>query len=709
MTSEAPGAHRFTRALRRYYSWFTLAFLGFVALLGLAERLGLPRPVIGYAFLFATMALYAGIGIMSRTTDVTEYYVAGRGVPAFFNGMATAADWMSAASFIGLAGSLYVLGFDGLAFVLGWTGGYCLVALLIAPYLRKFGQFTLPDFIGARYGGDVARAIAMAAVIICSFVYVVAQIYGVGLITSYLTSVDFSYGVFLGLAGILVCSFLGGMRAVTWTQVAQCIILLIAYVVPVGWLGLRYAQTPLPQASYGAILERLGEREQQLAADPGERAVRAIYEQRAAADRAKIAGLPATWEQGRNAARHAIEALKARRAPLPELRAGERALAAYPASAEEARRRWEDEARRDADLAAPLQPHAEPFWSGATDPARAQAERDVKRRNFLALVFCLMAGTAALPHVLMRSYTAPSVHQARRSVFWSLVFILVLYLSAPALAVLLKYALYMNVVGHPIGDLPAWVNAWSRVDPGLLHIEDVAGDGIVHLAAMQVGPDSVVLAMPEMAGLPYVITGLVAAGGLAAALSTADGLLLTIANALSHDLYFKMINRHASPVRRVTMAKVLLLVVAVIAAVVALMRLGDIVSLVGLAFSLAASSLFPVLVLGVFWKRANRWGAITGMLAGFALATYYIASRYPAFQAALGLDPAAWPPWFGVEAISAGIFAIPLGFAATIGVSLLTPPPPAQSDDFVAFLREPELRGRGQASQGNAGDPRVQT
>lgn len=681
----------FTQSLRRYYAWFTLAFLAFVAVLGIAERGGLSHAAIGYAFLFATMALYAGIGIMSRTTDIAEYYVAGRSVPAFFNGMATAADWMSAASFIGLAGSLYVLGFDGLAFVLGWTGGYCLVALLIAPYLRKFGQFTLPDFIGARYGGDLVRAIAMAAVIICSFVYVVAQIYGVGLITSYLTNVDFTYGVFLGLAGILVCSFLGGMRAVTWTQVAQCIILLVAYVVPVGWLGLRYAHNPLPQVSYGAVLERLGEREQQLAADPQERAVRAIYEQRATADRARIAGLPGTWEQGRGAARHAIELLKSRRASLPELRNAERALSAYPASADEARRLWEAEARRDAELAAPLQPHAEPFWSGATDPVKAQAERATKRRNFLALVFCLMAGTAALPHVLMRSYTAPSVHQARRSVFWSLLFILVLYLSAPALAVLLKYALYTDVVGRHFSDLPAWVNAWGRVDPGLLRIEDIAGDGIVHLAEMQVGPDSVVLAMPEMAGLPYVITGLVAAGGLAAALSTADGLLLTIANALSHDLYFKMINRHASPVRRVTMAKVLLLVVAVIAAVVALMRLGNIVSLVGLAFSLAASSLFPVLVLGVFWKRANRWGAIAGMLAGFGLATYYIATRYPAFQAALGLDSDNWPTWFGVDPISAGIFAVPLGFAVTIGVSLLTPKPTAESNAFVAFLREPQV------------------
>jgi cation/acetate symporter len=686
-------ARLFSRALRRYYGWFTVGFLVFVLLLGMGERLGLPHVLIGYTFLFATMGLYAGIGIMSRTADVAEYYVAGRSVPAFFNGMATGADWMSAASFIGLAGSLYVLGFDGLAFVLGWTGGYCLVALLIAPYLRKFGQFTLPDFIGARYGGDVARAIAMVAVIICSFIYVVAQIYGVGLITTYLTNVDFSYGVFLGLAGILVCSFLGGMRAVTWTQVAQCIILLIAYLIPVGWLGLQYAHTPIPQIAYGAVLERLGAREQQLAQDPQEQAVRGIYLQRAAADNDRVAGLPGTWQQGQRAAQKTVEELKARRAPLLQVRAAEHARAQYPASPDEARRLWQDEARQYAELGAPLMPHAEPFWSGETDPDKAEAARSIKRRNFLALVFCLMAGTAALPHVLMRSYTTPTVHQARRSVFWSLFFILLLYVSAPALAVLVKYALYTDVVGKHFSELPAWVSAWSRVDPSFLHIEDINRDGIVHLAEMQVSPDIVVLAMPEIAGLPYVITGLVAAGGLAAALSTADGLLLTIANALSHDLYFKMINRQASPVRRVIMAKVLLLVVALIAAFVALLRPGSIVSLVGLAFSLAAASLFPALVLGVFWRRANRWGAIAGMLTGFGMAAYYIATRYPFFQAELGLDPQDWAPWFGIEPISSGVFAIPLGFAAMIFVSLCTPRPPPETDALVDFVRMPDPPG----------------
>src|SRR5512147_2083088 len=223
----------FASQLTRYYSFYTGGFVAFVILIAILEQMGVPNKVLGYMFLGATVLLDAGIGIMSKTADVSEYYVAGRRVPALFNGMATGADWMSAASFIGMAGTLYLTGFDGLAFVLGWTGGYCLVALFLAPYLRKFGQFTIPDFLGERYGGNIIRSVGIFAAILCSFTYVVAQIYGVGLVTTRLTGVPFEYGVFLGLGGILVCSFLGGMRAVTWTQVAQYIILIIAYMIPV--------------------------------------------------------------------------------------------------------------------------------------------------------------------------------------------------------------------------------------------------------------------------------------------------------------------------------------------------------------------------------------------------------------------------------------------------------------------------------------------
>src|SRR5688572_8198563 len=237
----------FNSQLKRYYGLYTGGFVLFVSALAVLEMMGVPNRILGYCFLFATIGLYAMIGIISRTTDVAEYYVAGRRVPALFNGMATGADWMSAASFIGMAGGLYLQGFDGLAFIMGWTGGYCLVAFLLAPYLRKFGQFTIPDFLGARYGGHVVRSIGIGAAILCSFTYVVAQIYGVGIITSRFTGVEFNLGVFLGLGGILVCSFLGGMRAVTWTQVAQYIILIVAYLIPVVWLSVKHTSVPVPQ------------------------------------------------------------------------------------------------------------------------------------------------------------------------------------------------------------------------------------------------------------------------------------------------------------------------------------------------------------------------------------------------------------------------------------------------------------------------------
>jgi cation/acetate symporter len=605
--------------------------------------------------------------------------------------MATAADWMSAATFIGMAGTLYLQGFDGLAYILGWTGGYCLVALLIAPYLRKFGQFTIPDFLGARYGGNVARGIGIMAAIICSFVYVVAQIYGVGLITTRFTNVDFGYGVFLGLAGILVCSFLGGMRAVTWTQVAQCIILVIAYLIPVAWLGMKYADSPLPQFVYGQVMQRLALREQELMKDPKEIEVRQIFGARAAAARERIETLPKSYDNGLAAAKNAVRDLSAIQAPIPEIRAAEWALDRYPTSPEEARGTWSAEFYANAARAAPLMPHGEPFWSGNPDPVKAEQERSNKRVNFLALAFCLMMGTAALPHILMRYYTTPSVNQARRSVFWSLAFILLVYCSAPALAVLVKYDIYTMIVGKHFSDLPAWISAWSHVDPSLLSVADVNGDGIVQLSEIRLGPDIVVLATPEIAGLPYVITGLVGAGGLAAALSTADGLLLTISNALSHDLYYKMINNAASTQRRVTISKLLLLLVALVAAYVTSLKPGDILQMVALAFSLAAAAFFPALVLGVFWKRANRQGAVAGMLAGFAACVYYIVTRFPFFQGLLGMNPAHWPPWFGIAPISSGVFAVPVGLLVMVVVSLATAAPDGATVRLVDFVRYPNL------------------
>ena len=672
--------------LARYYLWYTGCFALFLVAVALLEQEGMPRLWIGHLFMFATIALYAIIGVICRTSSVTEYYVAGRRVPAMFNGMATAADWISAASFISLAGGLYLQGFDGLAFIMGWTGGFVLVALLIAPYLRKFAQYTVPDFLAARYGGgaggrgSAVRAMAVGATILVSFTYVVAQIYAVGLIASRFTGVDFSIGIFLGLASILVCSFLGGMRAITWTQVAQYIILLVAFLIPTMWLSAKHADNPIPAVAYGSLLPKLTALEAELAQDPREEQVRAEFRRRAAEYAGRVAMLPESWETGKLDAQRQLAAARARNASLTEVRQAERALATYPNSVDEARSHWSE--LRDANLARarPPEPHAEPF------PGATKEESDQRRNNFLAVVFCLMFGTAALPHILMRAYTTPSVNDTRVSVFWTLFFILLVYLTIPALAVLAKYDIYTSLVGSDFSALPTWISYWANVDKAnpLVSVADINGDGIVQLAEFAIDADVLVLATPEIGGLPYVIAGLVAAGGLAAALSTADGLLLAISNALSHDVYYKMVNPGASTQKRVTISKLLLLGVAFIAAYVASQKPADILSLVAAAFSLAGSTLFPVLVLGVFWKRANHQGAIAGMVIGFAVCLYYMLRA----SSALGgtLDDA----WFGILPMAAGVFGVPAGLLAVMTVSLLTPPPSRGSEGMVDYIRAPE-------------------
>jgi cation/acetate symporter len=677
----------FFQRLRYYYSLFTLGFGCFLIALAALEQEGMPRQWIGYLFMFATIVLYALIGVISRTSNVLEYYVAGRRVPAMFNGMATAADWISAASFISLAGGLYLHGFDGLAYIMGWTGGYCLVALLIAPYLRKFSQYTIPDFLAERYGGAdnvdrggrVVRILAVIATIIVSFTYVVAQIYAVGLIASRFTGVDFSVGIFLGLASILVCSFLGGMRAITWTQVAQYIIILVAFLIPAMWLSAKHSGNPIPQVAYGKLLPQLSAREHVLQEDPKEAEVRAIYRQRADEYDARLKALPASWEVGRNQAQRKLDSIKARNASLLEIRNAERELVAYPKNADEAERLWTEAREQYLQRAQPITPHATPY------PGDKETS-DIKRNNFLALVFCLMLGTAALPHILMRAYTTPSVHETRVSVLWTLFFILLIYLTIPALAVLVKYDIYSALVGTDYNHLPNWVSYWANVDKlnPLFSISDVNRDGVVQLAEIAIDADVLVLATPEIAGLPYVISGLVAAGGLAAALSTADGLLLAISNALSHDVYYKLVDRSASTQKRVTISKLLLLGVAFIAAYAASTKPGDILSLVGAAFSLAGSTLFPALVLGVFWKRANHYGAIAGMSTGFVICVYYMLHTHPV------LGGGAASQWFHIAPISAGIFGVPAGMLAILVVSLLTPPPGRQTEALVDYIRAPE-------------------
>jgi cation/acetate symporter len=684
----------FKKALNKVYAWYTGGFISFVIVIAIAEQMGMTRAMIGYLFLGATVLLYAGIGVMSRTTDAAEYYVAGRRVPAMYNGMATGADWMSAASFIGMAGTLYLTGYGGLAFIMGWTGGYCLVALFLAPYLRKFGQFTIPDFLGARYDGNLPRFIGVFAAILCSFTYVVAQIYGVGLITTRLADVPFEFGIFIGLGGILVCSFLGGMRAVTWTQVAQYIILIIAYMIPVVWLSVKQTGNPIPQLIYGYQLEKVTAKEAELIKDPKELEVRAIFKARADAFTEKLKDVPAALAADKAAAEKKVADLKAANAPAPEIAAAEKALAAVPKDEAAAKKAW-TAARTGADNRskplANMPRHGAQFAGDPNGDEKAKTAFDTSRRNFLALIFCLMVGTAALPHILMRFYTTPSVKQARESVTWSLFFIFLLYFTAPALAVLVKYEIFTVLVGTPIDQLPGWIAQWGRVDPTLLSVTDVNKDGIFQLAEMTIGGDIIVLATPEIGGLPYVISGMVAAGGLAAALSTADGLLLTIANALSHDVYYKMINPNAPASTRVLISKVLLLVVALAAAYVASQKPADILFLVSAAFSFAAAAFFPALVLGIFWKRATKAGACVGMIGGLGITMYYMVMTQAWLRGIFGVTSPV-ELWYGILPISAGVFGVPVGFALIILVSLVTPAPRKEIQDLIDNVRYPTLR-----------------
>ena len=686
MSQEPLSQHSLNAQLFRGYAVYTLGFCSLVLLLALLEIMGLARQWIGYAFLLVTVVLYAGIGIMCRTSDPVEYYVAGRRVPAVFNGMATAADWMSVASFIGVAGTLYLTGYNGLAYILGWTGGYVLVALFLAPYLRKFGRYTIPDFLGARFGGNWPRLLGVLCAVLCSFTYLVAQIYGVGIITTRMTGISFELGIFIALGGVLVCSFLGGMRAVTWTQVGQYIILLIAYLVPVVWLAVKQTGEPLPQVAASSVLQQVSEREHELTHDQSELAVRALWQARAEMMQTRVSGLPDTYETEQQKLRLQLLRARANDAPMGEVRNLERELAAYPKSVEGARMAW-SKARDDyAVRATAPQPHAAPFAS------RTFELTDAVRNNFLAIVLCLMMGTAGLPHILMRSFTTPSVDAARKSVFWSLFFILLLYLTAPALAILVKFEIYTDLVGSRFADLPAWVHAWSAVDRSLLNIVDLNRDGLVQLAEIHMGADVVVLAGPEIGGLPYVVSGLVAAGALAAALSTADGLLLTLSSALSHDTLFRVLSPKMGPGRRVLLSKILLLIVAFAAAWAATRTPADILFLVGAAFSFAASTFFPVLVLGIFWKGANKWGACWGMLTGLCVTVVYMIQAQPWLRHWLLGIPTSEPVtlWWDIQPIAAGVFGAPAAFAVIVLVSLLTRRINPVTDALVDDLRLPD-------------------
>ena len=679
------------RRIDRRYLAAGAAFAVFIAAMFALERLGLSRRWIAAVFLLGPVVVYAGIGLAARTMQPADYYVAGRRVPAVYNGMAIGADWMSVASFMSLTGILYVTGFGGLAYVIGWTGGFCLIAFALAPYLRRFGQYTIPDFLAERYGGWLVRVVGLAVCALICFIYVVAQIYGVGLITSRLTGFAFELGVLVGLGGILVCSFLGGMRAVTWTQVAQYAVMLVAFLLPVVWLSFKQTGIPLPQVAAAVQVHKLAERERQLRDDPAERQVMEAYRAEAARYEQLLQDPERSLAQERAALQRQLSEAITAKAPVREIHAIERRLHAVPPDVATARETWERARRQAAERAARLggmPVHAQPFGA---DPDGTGAERDSfenSRINFIALVFCLMAGTAGMPHILARFYTTPTVRAARQSVTWAVLFIVLVYVSAPVLALLLKVEVFSGVVGLRFDRLPAWIVEWSRVDPSLLSVVDLNRDGILQLGELRINGDILVLAAPDIGGMPFVVSCLVAAGALAAALSTADGLLLTTSNALTHDLYFSLVDPGASPTRRVAISKVVLMVVALLAAYIATRKPATILHLVTPVFSIAAATLFPALVLGVLWKRANRWGACAGMLAGLGVTLYYLATRDPLLGAWFG-DASPEPLWWGIQANCAGVFGVPVAFAVAIATSLVTRAPVAASV-WVDAIRRPD-------------------
>ncbi|MAS13943.1 MAG: cation acetate symporter [Nitratireductor sp.] len=587
---------RFIDNIGRVYAIYTGGFLAFILLMAVLEQLGVGADTIGILFVAFTIAIYALIGWLSRTMEVDAYYVAGRQVPAVYNGMATAADWMSGASFVALAGGVYFGGYGYMAFIVGWTGGYVLVNSLMAPYLRKFGCYTVPDFIGTRYGGNLARLCAVIVLVVASFTYVTAQINATGTIAARALHIPFSYGVWFGLLGILLCSMLGGMRAVTWTQVAQYIVLIIAYLVPVIWMSNAQGFGLIPHFTYGEAAANMANFEAQYGLNP-----------------------PAEAIPG---------------------------------------------------LSVLTTPHTGPVG-------------DYAEWKFITLALCMMCGTASLPHILMRYFTTPTVRSARKSVAWSLLFIFLLYFTAPALATLTKLQLLdpnlpTAIIGKPFEEVAslAWIQNWSSV--GFLAIADQNSDGILQLNEFFMRPDIVVLATPEIAGLPYVISGLVAAGGMAAAMSTADGLLLAIANALSHDLYYKMIDPKADTAVRLIVARILLVGIGALGALIASLQLTGILGAVAWAFCFACSGLFFPLALGVWWKRANRPGAVAGMAAGFIAGSLYLYYVYT-----------GGTPWFGLDHLRFGIVGMAVSLVAMVVVTLLTPAPDEEIQRMVEETRVP--------------------
>ncbi|TXB70187.1 sodium:solute symporter family protein [Phaeodactylibacter luteus] len=550
-----------------------------------------------------TFALYIGIAIWSRAGSTQEFYVAGGGIPPIANGMATAADWMSAASFISMAGLISFMGYDGGVFLMGWTGGYVLLALTLAPYLRKFGKFTVPDFIGDRYYSNVARTVAVICALIVSFTYVAGQMRGVGLVFSRFLEVNINTGVYIGMAIVFFYAVLGGMKGITYTQVAQYCVLIFAFMVPAIFISINMTGNPIPQL-----------------------------------------GLIGNMTDGSNMAL------------LDKL----------------------DQLHRDLGFAE--------YTSGTKSMI-----------DVFAITFALMVGTAGLPHVIVRFFTVPNVKGARISAGYALIFIAILYTTAPAIAAFARTNLITTVSEQQYAGMPEWFKKWEET--GLIKFEDKNNDGLIQYVAdksaneLTIDRDIMVLANPEIADLPAWVIALVAAGGLAAALSTAAGLLLVISTSISRDLIKMQINPNISEKGELLSARIGAVFAVIVAGYFGIHPPGFVAAVVALAFGLAAASFFPAIILGIFDKRMNRQGAVAGMIVGITLMLFYmIKYKLGGFGGGTAED---W--WFGISPEGFGTIAMAVNFVVSFAVSRMTPPPPQEVQDIVEDIRLPSGAGEAHA------------
>ncbi|MCX2681514.1 cation acetate symporter [Galbibacter sp. EGI 63066] len=561
-----------------------------------------------YILVGISFSIYIGIAIWSKASSTKDFYVAGGGVSPLANGMATAADWMSAASFISMAGLISFMGYDGAVYLMGWTGGYVLLALLLAPYLRKFGKFTVPDFIGDRYYSRTARLVAVICALIVSFTYVAGQMRGVGVVFSRFLEVDVNTGVIIGMIIVLFYAVLGGMKGITYTQVAQYCVLIFAFTVPAIFISIQMTGNPIPQLGFGSTVND-------------------------------------------GSGMYLLDKLDGLQSELG--------------------------------------------FDKYTDGSKSMID-------VFAMTLALMVGTAGLPHVIVRFFTVKRVRDARKSAGLALLFIGILYTMAPAVSVFAKTNLIETVSNQPYEDMPQWFSNWEQT--GLLKHEDKNGDGLIQYVAnkeeneLTIDNDIMVLANPEIAQLPNWVIALVAAGGLAAALSTAAGLLLVISSSVSHDLIKKMIKPDISDKGELWIARLSATVAVVVAGYFGINPPGFVAAVVALAFGLAAASFFPAIMLGIFYKKMNKEGAITGMIVGLLLMLFYMLKfKFGIFdggkEAVAGLE-SKW--WFGISPEGFGSVAMVVNFIVSLVVNKFTKEPPEDVQEIVEHIRIPS--GAGEAS-----------